>query len=294
MGNPHVLRLGEHFQAVATDFPNRTPFLSSGVIALYQRAIASYNVELEVSTTEEGSFEGHNSLEFKAVANQDIQAGALLILQSYIRDQDVCAIPYSQAHNISDEYLEEYIAMRKALDIEDAAKAGVAPDVLHADTLREHVKLTREGKLPTGDCSKTVVLSHPTWEGYGVFAVQDIKAGEVIEYGLMRAINSLNGDKCTYVFTWNKDGRRKAEGNRWCMGGSHSMFMNSDNPANARMYRLYDGYRYVVVAKRDIKAGEEVMHLYASSSWRKCFVEDKYLPKLLPVESASPTIQSKL
>merc|ERR1719265_1249413 len=145
--------------------------------------------------------------------------------------------------------------------------------------------MTRESTLPATDCSKTVVLPHPSWPGYGAFAVQDIKAGEAIEWGLMRSINGLDGDKCTYVFTWNSDGRRKKEGNLWCMGGSNSMFWNSDNPANARMYRLYGGYRYLIVAKRDIRAGEEVMHLYASSSWRKCFVQDEYLPKLLPVES---------
>lgn len=277
--NPHVIRLGEDFESTRDDFHHRHPFLSSGLIALYRKAMESYNIEMQVSPTGNGSFE------FQAVAVEDISDGAMLIRRAFaVRFQDECSVPYAEAYNMSDADVEHYIAMRSSLDLEDAAKAGIEPDTLHAEALREHVRSTREGRSPVTDCSKTVVLPHPSWGGYGAFAAQDIKAGEVIEWGLMRAINGLDGDKCTYVFTWNSDGRRKKEGNLWCMGGSNSMFWNSDNPANARMYRLYNGYRYLIVAKRDIRAGEEVMHLYASSSWRKCFVQDEFLPKLLPVE----------
>jgi len=103
----------------------------------------------------------------------------------------------------------------------------------------------------------------------------------------MGRIHGLDGDKCPYVFTYNPDGKRySGNQNIWGTGCGNAMFYNSDYPANVRMYRFYEHFRYLIVAKEDIKEGEEVMHLYASSSWRKCFVQDAALPKLVPVEDS--------
>jgi len=226
--------------------------------------------------------------EFDAVASEDIPAGSRLV-RKVADDNLVAPLPqYAADYHMSDETLEAYIAHVRKMDEEKAALAGVKPDVLHEDVIREHIQQTRSGQAPILS-ELTVTLPHPVWGGFAVFACQDIKAGEIVECGLHAKIEGLQGDKCPYVFTWNSDGKRYTDGreNTWATGSGNAMFYNSDYPSNVRMYRLFDQFRYIIVATTDIKEGEEVMHLYASSSWRKCFVQDDYLPKLLPVEGES-------
>lgn len=240
------------------------------------------NVELKMSATN-----GASSLEVDVVALRDLPAGCRLIRKGPKREVDV---KYGDVHNMSDEELDAWFLMWAKNDLEDAAKINAEPENLREETIREHFRLSREGKIPLVDASKTQVMPHPVFPGYGVFATQDIKEGEIIEYGFHRKIAGLNGDKCPYVFTWNSIGRRmtQAEGpNQWGQGAGNIMFYNSDSPPNARLFRLYGGWRFVLVARRDIAVGEEVMHLYKSSSWRKCFVEDEYLPKEQPIEVRS-------
>lgn len=284
--NPYVCKLGQDF-LLSTGFPwHRSevpgpPFLPSGALMFYPKSTSKYNVTVLVK---ESPVEG---FEFDAVAAEDIPEGAPLVRK--VGRECAPAPRHGDNYHMSDEQLESYIEMIRQLDKEKAASAGVQPEVLHEDAIREHILQTRSGNTPVISCEKTVTIPHPMWPGFGVFAVEDIKAGEVVESGLHGKIEGLQGDRCPYVFTWNSNGKRHTDGteNVWAQGGGNAMFYNSDSPANCRMYRFFDQYRYLIVAKTDIKEGEEVMHLYASSSWRKCFVQDASLPKLLPVEQSS-------
>lgn len=281
---PFVLREGVDFQPLG---PARTPsYVASGLAMLYQTAEEGFNCEMRlVPCVQPGA------VEFEIRALKDIPEGELFLRRS--RGRSALSIPapdvnYTSVHQMSDEDVDTYISMRRQLDAELAAEAQTEQEELHEEAIRRHVRLTREGRLPVvggadgGPLASSVVLPHPTWPGYGVFAKRKIKAGDVIEWGLQRKVK-LDGDSCPYIFTWNANGRRLKEGNVWTHGGGSSMFYNSDVPPNMRLYRLFSGFRYLFVAKNDIQAGEELVHLYASSSWRQCFVEDNALPKLLPL-----------
>jgi hypothetical protein len=285
--NPFICKLGQDF-LLSTAFPWSShgmvapPFLASGMLMFYRRSARKYNVTVSVK---ESPVEG---FEFDAVASEDIPVGAPLVRQ--IADESLLVpVPrYGDGLHMSDAQLDSYVELCRGIDAEKAAAAGVEPDVLHEDILRQHVLETRAGTAPVMMSDRTVTLPHPTWKGFGVFACEDIKAGEIVESGLHGKIEGLDGDRCTYVFTWNPEGKRYTDGrpNNWATASANAMFYNSDHPANCRMYRLFDQYRYLIVAKTDIKEGEEVMHLYASSSWRKCFVDDTNLPKMLPLEQS--------
>jgi len=245
---------------------------------LYQKSKDKFNIQVSVK---ESAVEG---FEFDAVASEDIPAGTPLIRQ--VADMSVSPSMTHNADNyhVSEGDLDKFLKLCQQFDQEKADAAGVEPDELHETTLRRHAWQTNFGDAGVMFNDFTVVLPHPVWGGFGVFACQDIQAGDVVEYGLMCQVNGLQGDKCPYTFTWNEGGKRYTDGreNAWCTGSGNSMFYNSDYPANVRMYRFINHFRYAIVARTNIKEGEEVMHLYASSSWRKCFVEDVNLPKLLP------------
>lgn len=185
--------------------------------------------------------------------------------------------------------MESYIKYRGELDLEKAEEAGEPPEELHADVIRQHMRDTRSGKTPVQFAERTVTLPHPIFGGFAVFAAEDITKGEIVEYGIHGKIEGLQGDKCPWVFTWNRDFKRYTDGreNTWATGSGNAMFYNSDHPSNLRMYRFPNSFRYLIVAATNIKEGEECMHLYASSSWRKCFVDDPALPKALPIEGSS-------
>jgi len=286
--NPFCFKLGHDFLFNAA-FPwgqysdvAPPPFLSSGTLNYYQcgQNGLGYNVKVVVK---ESPVEG---FEFDTVAAEDIPAGSPLV-RRVAEDTEAATVPrYGDTYHMSDDQVDKFLEFAQHLEESRAADAGVEPQVLHEEAIREHTRLTRSGEISPIENHRSVTLPHPTWGGFGVFACEDIKAGQIVESGLMGKINGLHGDKCPYVFTWNSTGKRFTDGteNMWATASGNAMFYNSDNPSNARMYRFYDHSRFLMVAKTDIKAGEEIMHLYVSSSWRKCFVEDSSLPKLQPVE----------
>lgn len=284
MASHFVLWQGVDFEPLVPSSP--AGYLASGLAMFYQRAEEGFNAELRlVPCVQPGA------LEFEIVALKDIPAGTPLLRRVQRLSSLQMAPPdvdYSRTYSLSDEELDNYLQDRRQLDLEIARNARSDPEELHEEAIREHVRQTREGILDPigspGDVPASVVLPHPSWPGYGVFAQRSIRAGEPVEWGLQRKVN-LDGHSCPYVFTWNPNGRRKQSGNVWTTGSGNSMFYNSDVPANIRFYRLFSGFRYLAVAKRDILAGEELVHLYASSSWRSCFVNDFALPKLLPLET---------
>jgi len=285
--NRGILRLGQDFMTSAgfpwTSYSMRAgpPFLPSGNIPFYTASQVAFNVEVKAK---ESHFEG---FEFDVVATEDIPKDCPLV-RKVAKAAPVVKTQYAETYDLSEENIDSYVNAWGALDLDNAVKAGTTPDIVHEAAIREHARLTRGGLAPVVDCRRTACLPHPAWGGFGVFATQDIKAGELVEAGLMVPIIGLSGTMCSYVFTWNKGGQRYTDRpNNWCLGVGNAMFYNSDVPANVRMYRFLNQHRYLIVAKTDIKEGEEVMHLYASSSWRKCFVQDRCLPKLLPIDATA-------
>lgn len=282
--NPYVLRLGHDFLlglpwSQYSDRPG-PPFLASGTLPSFKRAVENYNVELTVKESHVAGFE------CDAVAIDDIPLGSPLIRRVAPTSQlEFPSLPrYADLCNMTDIDVQQFLDYQGAVDEKKGRDLpeGAQPQVLHKDAIFDHVKMTATSGIPILNCTRSVCLPHPVWDGYGVFATEDINAGEIVESGMMHQLQGLDGNKCPYVFTWNKDGMRKDElnKNQWCTGGGNSMFYNSDFPANTRMYRFHDHFRYLIIATQDICEGEELMHLYVSSSWRKCFVDDLSLPKL--------------
>lgn len=286
--NPFVLRAGHDFLLGLpwSMYPDRPGpgFLPSGSVMTYKRDHEDFNVELTVKESHVAGFE------FDVVAVEDIPLGAKLKRRVSPTCQTLFpGVPrYAELGVMSDADVAEFLDYQGKVDERNAANlpAGTSPPELHSELIYEHARLTTTSAVPVVNCGRTVCLPHPRWDGYGVFASEDIRKGEIVESGLMHELKGLDGNKCPYVFTWNKDGKRHEDHtqNRWCTGGGCAMFYNSDFPANVRMYRFHNHFRYLIVATQDIAEGEELMHLYVSSSWRKCFTSDDALPKALPVE----------
>lgn len=114
------------------------------------------------------------------------------------------------------------------------------------------------------NCSKVYIDKSKF--GYGVFAKQDLKAGEIIETGLMYRLVNVDGNENPHLFTWSDD--RKT----WAAGSGCLPYYNhtSGEPNMKKVGDLVND-KMVVVALRDIKTGEELVSQYYSASWRKCF-----------------------
>ncbi len=114
------------------------------------------------------------------------------------------------------------------------------------------------------DCSKVAVRAND--KGAGVYATQDISAGELVEYGIVRRLPAaFDGNDSPHVFTWSED--RTV----WAIGSGASTFYNCSTEPNTKMTRIYDEDRFEIHATRDISAGEELLHTYKSLQWRECF-----------------------
>lgn len=118
------------------------------------------------------------------------------------------------------------------------------------------------------NCSKVYVGK--SQYGNGVFARQDLVKGEIIETGLMMRMTNVDGNENPHLFTWSAD--RKT----WAAGSGCLPFYNhtSGEPNMKKNGDLVND-TMIVVALRDIKAGEELVSQYYSASWRKCFSDLK-------------------
>ena len=114
------------------------------------------------------------------------------------------------------------------------------------------------------DCSKVYTIKNEY--GNGVYAKQNLKAGELIEKGLARVI-PIEGNDCTYVFTWSDD-RTK-----WALCSGYATFYNTSKTPNTEMKRDFVNNTFEIYALRDIAMDEELTHTYRSLGWRKCFSE---------------------
>ena len=123
-------------------------------------------------------------------------------------------------------------------------------------------------------CVKTSTFSSPDNIFYGAFATCDIKAGELIEKGLMKRLSDnqnkcFDGMKNPYVFTWSDDQPNYT----WAYPSGCLTFYNTglENETNTKLIRHFDEDKYEVYAVKDIKAGEELTHTYKSLKWRTVF-----------------------
>eukprot|EP00928_Gymnodinium_smaydae_P032425 TRINITY_DN23486_c0_g2_i2.p1 TRINITY_DN23486_c0_g2~~TRINITY_DN23486_c0_g2_i2.p1 ORF type:complete len:150 (+),score=16.12 TRINITY_DN23486_c0_g2_i2:76-525(+) len=120
------------------------------------------------------------------------------------------------------------------------------------------------------DCSK-VVVKPDAYGGAGAFAAVDIKAGEVVEKGIVRVLTGCDGNENPYVFTWSDE----TPNTTWATGSGCSTFYNTadESSSNTHMERNFEDNSFVITATKDIASGEELLHVYKSKSWRKCFQE---------------------
>merc|ERR1719161_1846510 len=84
-----------------------------------------------------------------------------------------------------------------------------------------------------------VYVQKDQWGGHGVFARFPIAKGELVEKGIVRLLDGLDGNINPFVFTWSEGEPRK-----WAEGSG---------------------------------ASEELTHVYISATWRKCFADLKPL-----------------
>ncbi len=118
------------------------------------------------------------------------------------------------------------------------------------------------------NCSKVYV--DKSQYGYGVFAKKDLVQGEIIETGLMMRMNNVDGNENPHLFTWSDDRKTWAAGS-----GCLPYYNHTSGEPNMKKHGDLIGDTMVVVALRDIKAGEELVSQYYSASWRKCFSDLK-------------------
>eukprot|EP00978_Attheya_sp_CCMP212_P027449 scaffold91900_cov59-Attheya_sp.AAC.10 len=125
------------------------------------------------------------------------------------------------------------------------------------------------------DCSRVYVKkssfsNEETGDFDGAFAAVPIKAGELVEKGLMRRLpDGFDGNTCPYIFTWSTERPNKT----WGMGSGCAPYYNTckEGTANTKMVRYYDEDRFEIFAVEDIAADEELLHTYVSLKWRTCF-----------------------
>eukprot|EP01048_Picozoa_sp_COSAG05_P014692 COSAG05_NODE_1687_length_4280_cov_15.580244_3_plen_163_part_00 len=62
----------------------------------------------------------------------------------------------------------------------------------------------------------------------------------------------------------------------WACGSGCSTFYNTseEEASNTHMVRDFAGCSFVISATKDIKAGDELLHVYKSKKWRTCFKDD--------------------
>jgi SET domain-containing protein len=102
--------------------------------------------------------------------------------------------------------------------------------------------------------------------GYGVFAKDNYKKGEILETGIMMRLNNVDGNENPHLFTWSDD--RKT----WAAGSGCLPFYNhATDEANIKKIGDLKNDIMTVIALKDIKKDEELVSKYYSASWRKCF-----------------------
>lgn len=106
--------------------------------------------------------------------------------------------------------------------------------------------------------------------GQGVFAHNPIKAGEIIETGLMVHLVNVDENENPHLFTWSDDRRVWASGS-----GCLPYYNHTTKEPNMIKIRDLQADTMVVVALKNIEKDEELVSQYYFASWRKCFANLK-------------------
>lgn len=124
------------------------------------------------------------------------------------------------------------------------------------------------------DCTK-VFIKNVEGKGASTFAKQDIRQGELVEYGIMRRLENFDGNKSPYVFCWSDD----IPNHTWAFSTGCAAFYNTSLTPNTSMTRFFDEDRFEIHALVDIKKGDELFHKYKSLAWRECWDELREIVK---------------
>lgn len=120
-------------------------------------------------------------------------------------------------------------------------------------------------KMGLVNCSK-VYVSQSKY-GYGVFAKDNYKKGEILETGIMMRMVNTDGNENPHLFTWSDDRTVWASGS-----GCLPFYNHASGEANIKKVGDLKNDIMTVVAVRDIVKDEELVSKYYSANWRKCFV----------------------
>ena len=101
--------------------------------------------------------------------------------------------------------------------------------------------------------------------GFGVFAKEDYKQGEILETGLMMRMVNVDGNENGHLFTWSDDKTV------WACGSGCLPYYNHSFEPNVKKVGDLESDTMIIVALRDIKKNEELVNTYHSAKWRKCF-----------------------
>ena len=124
------------------------------------------------------------------------------------------------------------------------------------------------------NCNKVFV--DESKHGLGVFSRQRYCKGEVLETGLMIRLKNVDGNENPHLHTWSDD--RTV----WGMPSGCIPFYNHSSRPNVRKIGDLVNDTIIVVALRDIKAGEELRNTHYSAKWRECFVKSLRTPPSSP------------
>lgn len=106
-------------------------------------------------------------------------------------------------------------------------------------------------------------------EMMGVFSNISFKKGDLIEYGLARVLNNVDGNDNPYLFTWSDNIPNKT----WALLSGCATFYNTSLTPNIEFVRDFNHNIFKVRALEDIDSNTELVHTYKSLKWRGCFKE---------------------
>ena len=108
------------------------------------------------------------------------------------------------------------------------------------------------------DCTKVYVKKGH--HGYGVYARDGFKKGDVVERGIMTRLRNVDGNENPHLFTWSDD--RKT----WAAGSGCIPFYNHSDTPNIQKKGDLQNDLMEIIALRDIKKDEEIFNTYGENS----------------------------
>ena len=121
------------------------------------------------------------------------------------------------------------------------------------------------------DCTNVSVksITKNNIEMMGVFSNIPFKKGDLIEYGIARVLNNVDGHDNPHLFTWSDTNPNTT----WALLSGCATFYNTSLIPNIEFVRDFENNIFKVRALDDIKSDTELVHTYKSLEWRDCFKE---------------------